>query len=106
MNDKEYDYKNKIQKNLEELTENAKKEKYFEDIKSQLAQLNDKLGNNKANDLQKFKDEICDALKREIVSRYYLQKGIVEASFNSDEDVQEAIKVFSDMKKYNKILGK
>ncbi|MFN8438967.1 MAG: S41 family peptidase [Cytophagales bacterium] len=106
LNDKEYDYKNKIQKNLEELTENAKKEKYFEDIKSQLAQLNDKLGNNKANDLQKFKDEICDALKREIVSRYYLQKGIVEASFNSDEDVQEAIKVFSDMKKYNKILGK
>ncbi len=106
LSSKEYDYKNKIQKNLEELTENAKKEKYFEDIKAQLDQLNTKLGNNKANDLQKFKEEIADALEKEIVSRYYLQKGIVEASFDTDVDIQEAIKLFSNSSKFNQLIGK
>lgn len=106
LENKEYDYQNKIQKNLEELTENAKKEKYFEDIKSQLDQLHGKLDNNKALDLQKFKDEIREALEKEIVSRYYLQKGIVEASFDTDQEIQEAVALFKNLPKYNQILGK
>lgn len=103
---KEYDYKNKVQKNLEELTENAKKEKYYEDIKLQLEQLHSKIDNNKTLDLKKFKDEVREALEREIVSRYYLQKGIVEASFDSDQEIMEAITVFKNPSLYNKILGK
>lgn len=103
---KEYDYKNKVQKNLEELTDNAKKEKYYDDIKQQLEQLHSKIDNNKALDLKKFKDEIREALEREIVSRYYLQKGIVEASFDSDQEITEAIAVFKNPSLYNKILGK
>jgi carboxyl-terminal processing protease len=105
LSDKEFDYKNKIQKNLEELTDNAKKEKYYEDIKTQLDQLNGKIANNKTLDLQKFKEEIREALEKEIVSRYYLQKGIVEASFDSDEEISEAIKLFKNLANYNKILG-
>ncbi|HTF82596.1 MAG TPA: S41 family peptidase, partial [Cytophagales bacterium] len=103
---KEYDYQNKIQKNLEELSENAKKEKYFEDIKHQLEQLHSKIDNNKAVDLQKFKDELKEALEKEIVSRYYLQKGIIEASFDSDQEIQEALGLFKNMNKYNQALGK
>lgn len=106
LSDKEFDYKNKIQKNLEELTDNAKKEKYYEDIKTQLDQLNGKIANNKTLDLQKFKEEIREALEKEIVSRYYLQKGIVEASFDSDEEIIEAIKLFKNISSYNNILGK
>lgn len=106
LDNKEFDYQNKIQKNLEELTENAKKEKYFEDIKQQLDQLHGKLDNNKTLDLQKFKDEIREALEKEIVSRYYLQKGIVEASFDTDQEIQEAVSLFKNLPKYNQILGK
>ncbi|MDX2196465.1 MAG: S41 family peptidase [Cytophagales bacterium] len=101
---KEYDYKTKVETELETLTETSKKEKYYEDIKDQISQLRDKIYHNKISDLKKFKSEICKTLEGEIVSRYYLQKGIIEASFDSDEDIAEAVKILKDDARYKSIL--
>jgi carboxyl-terminal processing protease len=38
------------------------------------------------------------------VSRYYLQKGIQEASFDNDVDVLEALTLFKDPARYQKTL--
>ncbi len=103
---KDYDYSTKVEKNMNELIESAKKEKYYEDIKEQIESLKTKVSHNKQSDLNKFSAEIKDALEQEIVSRYYLQKGIVEASFDNDEDVKEAINIFKDPAKYQKLLTK
>ena len=54
--------------------------------------------------LTKFKDEIKDQLEQEILGRYYLQKGMREAGFNKDIEVQEALKLFKDMTRYSMIL--
>lgn len=38
--------------------------------------------------------------------RYYYRKGEIEASFDMDPDILEAIKVLKDPARVNKILGK
>lgn len=101
---KDYDYKTKIETDLETLTENSKKEKYYDGIKEQIELLKTKINHNKESDLVKFKDEIKEILENEIVSRYYLQKGIIEASFDTDVDVQEAIKLFKDEAKFKSLI--
>ena len=50
---------------------------------------------NKANDLVRFKDEIREMLEQEIVSRYYFQKGIIESTFDDDEDILTAINILN-----------
>lgn len=101
---KEYDYKTKVETELEDLIENSKKEKYYDGIKDAVEQLKVKIYHNKDKDLQKFKPEIIDFLESDIVSRYYLRKGEIEASFDNDNDIKAALEVFKDDVKYKKIL--
>jgi carboxyl-terminal processing protease len=101
---KEYDYVTQVERNLEDLEATAKKEKYFDSIQDQIKALRSKIFHNKESDLQKFKADIKPLLEEEIVSRYYLQKGIQEASFDNDVDVLAAIQLLKDQDRYQKIL--
>ena len=40
------------------------------------------------------------------MSRYYLSKGLLEASFDHDLQLQEAIQVLNDSDRYNQLLAK
>jgi carboxyl-terminal processing protease len=102
---REYDYTTKVETTLEDLVNNAKKEKYYDAIKGQIESLKTQISHNKEKDLQTFKSEIKELLEEEIVSRYYLQKGVVEATFDNDEDIQAALKIFNDQQGFNKILS-
>lgn len=104
INGKEYDYTTKSEKTLEELKESAEKEKYFADIKNEYDALKNKMMHNKKEDLVKFKPEITELLEEEIASRYFFQKGRLEASLNDDAEVKEAIKVLNDPARYKTIL--
>ncbi|UII30030.1 S41 family peptidase [Fulvivirga ulvae] len=106
LSDKDYSYTTQVEKKLEELTKNAKKEKYYEDIKERLSDVKTTLENSKKNDLTDFKSQIVTMLEDEITSRYYLEKGSVESTFDSDEDILAAIKVLNQPERYKQILGK
>ncbi|MBO9703453.1 MAG: S41 family peptidase [Sporocytophaga sp.] len=101
---KEYDYSTKVENTLEDLVNFSKKEKYYDAIKPQVESLKAQISHNKEKDLMTFKDEIKEYLEEEIVSRFYLQKGVVEASFDDDEDVTAAIKIFNNPAEFNKLL--
>ncbi len=105
LSDKDYDYITKSEQSLKDLKENALDEKYYDAVKAEYEALNNKIIHNKKEDLIKFKDEIKELLKEEIVSRYYYQKGREEASISSDPEVKKAIEVFKDSKTYKGILG-
>ncbi|ELR69556.1 tail-specific protease [Fulvivirga imtechensis AK7] len=105
LSDKDYDYTTQVEEELVELEESAKKEKYYKDIANQLMDLKNKVKHNKEQDLEKFKSEIKQVLKEEIASRYYLQKGSLEASFNDDRDIQKAIELLKDTATYNQLLS-
>jgi carboxyl-terminal processing protease len=102
---KDYDYITKVESTLDDLEAISKTEKYYDGIKNQLESLRKQMGHNKDNDLITFKVEIKEMLEEEIVSRYYLQKGLIEASFDDDEDIQAALKVLNNPVEYSKILS-
>lgn len=103
---KDYDYTTQVEKSVEELIAHAKKEKYYEDIQEQIKALKNKMYHNKDLDLQKFKTDVKEALEAEIVARYYLEKGMVEANFDDDKELKAAIEVLNDPARYGKLLNK
>lgn len=102
---KDYDYTTKVEEELAELEKSSKKEKYFDDIEDQLKALEKKVQHNKEQDLVKFKEEVKQALQEEIASRYYLQKGTIQAALPNDEDVQKAIELFNNPENYKHLLS-
>lgn len=104
ISNKEYDYSTKSEESLKELKSNSEKEKYYEDIKKEYLALESKMLHNKKEDLEKFKEEIKELLKQEIVSRYYFQKGRLEAYLSFDQEVNKALEILKDTTTYYGVL--
>lgn len=105
LEDKDYSYTTDSENLLAKLEKTVKEEKYYEDVKTEYEALKIKLGHNKKEDLYKFKDEIKYILETEIISRYYYQKGQIEAFLKNDEVLDTAIKTLNDQKLYESILA-
>jgi len=106
LSDKDYDYETRVEKTIDNLTEIAKKEKYYENIKDEIEELRIDVQHNKERDLRQFAPEIKSVLEEEIVTRYYLNDGRMEAGFDEDTQLQEAIKVLNAPVEYSEILAK
>jgi carboxyl-terminal processing protease len=102
---KDYEYSTQIEKTLAELEEESKEEKYYDAIKVQLEDFKQQIKHSKDKDLITFKADIKRVLEEEIVSRYYLQKGLIEASFKYDNELKAALKVLAAPAEYKKILS-
>lgn len=105
MKDKNYKYKSYLEFELQEFTEEAKKEKYYGELKGQLDQITTRIAESKKNELMLYKDEIKLLLEEDIVARYHLEKGSIEAGFKYDDDVKKAIEILHDSPKYKKLLN-
>jgi len=104
VSDKDINYSTDMEKSLASLTKQAKAEKHYDDVKAELEAIRKKVSTNKANDLVRFKPEIREMLEQEIVSRYYFQKGQVEANFDDDPDILTAVQVLNDQPRYLALL--
>jgi carboxyl-terminal processing protease len=90
---------------LQQLTEEAKKEKNYTELKTQLDLMQTKINEQKKNELMTYKDQIKMLLEEEIVSRFHLERGGIENGFKYDEDVKKAIEVLHNTPRYKKILN-
>lgn len=106
LSEKDFDYTTQVENTINNLISKAKEEKYYEEIKAEIEELKQKVNHNKNADLLNFKAEIKEILEEDIASRYYFQKGIIEASFDNDVEVQNAIQVLQDTNRYNQLLSK
>ncbi|SHO61211.1 S41A family C-terminal processing peptidase-3 [Algoriphagus zhangzhouensis] len=101
---KEYDYTTYLEKSMDELKENAEKAPYYDEIKDQIEALEKRVHHSKEQDLVTYADEVRKVISEEIVSRYYFQEGMVEASLNDDSDVKAAVEVLNAPSKVTQIL--
>ncbi len=101
---KEYDYTTRVEKTIEDLEIFAKEEKYFGEIQAEIDSLKKSVHHNKEQDLVTFKEEIKGALEDEIISRYYYEGGVVEASLDKDEEIARAIAILDWEEKYTALL--
>ncbi|MCK5368195.1 MAG: S41 family peptidase [Cyclobacteriaceae bacterium] len=105
LKDKDYDYTTKVEKTIESLTKYAKTEKYYDNIKAEIEDLESKVMHNKEQDLKEFASELKSILEESIVDKYYLMRGNFEATFDDDVQVQSAIKILQDSARYNSLLS-
>lgn len=105
LKDKDFDYQTQSEENLKTLTETSKQEKYYELVKNEIETLKTKLAHDKNKDLKIFQDEIKQLIFEEIASRYYFQKGRMQALLVGDPVIKEAVAVLKDKTKYNLILS-
>ena len=106
LDDKDYDYTTRVEKTLDDLIKLSKEEKFNGMVEETITELKKEIKHNKEKDLIKFRDEIRSTLEEDIVSRYYLSKGLLEASFDDDLQLQEAIQVLNDPDRYKQLLAK
>jgi carboxyl-terminal processing protease len=105
MKGKNYAYQSPLEIEIQKFTDEAKKEKYFGDLKTQLDQINVRVTDSKKNELMLYKDQIKMLLEQDIISRYYLEKGSIEAGFKYDNDVKKALEVMRSQPQYKKLLN-
>ncbi len=102
---KNYSYRSPMEIELQELKADAKREKYYEVLKSDIELLEKSIEATKKKDLILYKDQIKKLLEEDIISRYHLEKGSVQAAFKYDEEVKKAIEVLHDPQQYKKVLN-
>jgi carboxyl-terminal processing protease len=103
---KDYAYKTETDIALDSLKSAATREMYYDAIKTDLSALQVKVAHDKQQDLLKRKSEITRLLENEIVSRYYYQKGRIEQSLRTDNDVEKALALISQPSQYGSYLQK
>ena len=105
LSSKDYSYKTKSEEALNALERKAKEENYYNTIQADIVSMKKQIKTDKANDLTKYKKSIKDLLEREIVSRYYYEKGRIEVGLKNDDEVKEAINLINDPARYKKLLS-
>ena len=103
---KSYDYSTESDDQLDELIKVAKREKYFTEAQGEFEALRKKLAHDKEKDLQNFSKEIKSLLYEEIASRYFYQKGRIQASLQDDPELGKAIEVLNNPQLYASVLQK
>lgn len=106
MKNKPYAYTTNLDDDLQKVKEQAKREKNYEDIKALVDKIESTVLEKRKNDLLAHKDQIKQALEADILSRYFLERGYVEAGFKYDKEIEQSILLFADQNRYNKILVK
>jgi len=102
---KDYSYKTETETELEAFKKTAEEEKTFSAIEPLYNQLKKKLEDEKAMDLQTYKNEISKYLASEIVVRYYYQSGRLKNLLTEDVDVATAKSILLDANRYKEILS-
>ena len=91
LKEKKLSYSTVTERIIKQLREVAKEERYDTAIASQLKAMEAALEHEKEGDLKKHREEVCEMLKGEILTRYYYDEGRIEGALKGDKVVLRAI---------------
>ena len=89
---------------IKKLKESASTAGNLKEIDKQVKRLEKFIEEQKSRDLLTFKEQISQLLEMDIISRYYMEKGAIEANLAHDPVVLESLAVLNDPPRYNEIL--
>ena len=104
--DTNFEYETQSEKMMKAWMKQAKKEKLLASIESDIASMKAKIKEEKKNDLEQHQEAIINEIEKEIVSRYYFQKGKIQMGLKNDQEIKDAISILRDQKRYNELLKK
>lgn len=100
-----FTYQTKSEKTLSSLEENLKAETYYKDVRKELASIHKEMNKVKQSSLNRYEDEISDLIAVELMSRFYYQDGKIHQRLKNDSEVDAAIDLLKNQKKYKNILN-
>jgi carboxyl-terminal processing protease len=102
----DFKYDQQSEKLLKALKEAAEFEGYMGETSEEFAKLEKKLQHNIDKDLDHFAKDIKPVIAMEIVKRYHYQRGTVIEQLKDDKDLNKAIEILKDRRRYREILSK
>lgn len=102
----QHSYETESEKSLKVLEEKAAAENYLDAIEADLKAMRQKIEADKSNDIYTYKKQIIKELEKEIITRYYFEKGEIELRLQNDAEVEKAIEILGNKELYNKTLQK
>ncbi len=102
LENKKFNYDTESEKLLEQLKEQSKEDGYITEV--DMSGLENKIIQAKKEDLYKNKDAIINLIEKEIASRHFYEKGRIQIGLRNDKEIEEAVKLFNDPAKYERIL--
>jgi carboxyl-terminal processing protease len=100
-----FSYKTVTQSSLNELIENAKKEKYYDLHRDLFTQLEKDLSHSLSQDLDIFRSEITGLIEEEIIGRYFYEEGAISWGLRKDEQLKKALEILNNPVKYSTLLN-
>ena len=99
-----FEYSTGTEKALKKLKVAAGEEEYDTDLAPSFADIQNRIKEAKKKDVYRFQTEVTDQIEKEIVSRFYYEKGKIQIGLRNDVEVKEAIDILNDQSKYNSLL--
>ena len=99
-----FKYTTKSDQLLKQLKDATESEKYDGELKASYEKIGKEMEAEKKNDLVKYKPEIKKLLEEEIESRYYYQKGRIQANLKNDDEIKKSIAILHNNVVYDSVL--
>lgn len=100
-----FSYQTELEKQLAKLKKVALEDIHKKTVEPAIKALEQKIQETKTQDLETYRSEIQMLLEQEIATRFYLERGNIESTFDKDPDILKAVEVLSDLEQYNKLLS-
>ena len=95
VNGRHFDYDTETMEALEELEEKAKQERYYEHARVAIDALRKEVTPDRSEDLVRFRADIEEVLRSELVSRYHYQTGRAKTAMDTDPYIRKAVEVLN-----------
>ncbi len=101
---KELGFQSETQQALKLLREKAEQERYLEDIRASLDEIEKGLPDDNASNLTIHREELSQLLEGQIILRRHYADGVIRHNLPEDRTVQEAIRLIDDPTRYQQII--
>ncbi len=99
-----FQYESESEKYLKKMREEVVKEKSDETLAPEITALENKIKSEKKNDLMRHKESILHEIEKEIVARYFFERGTIKTNLRNDDEIKSAVALFNDAARYKSIL--
>ena len=101
-----FNYESKADKKINELKNMVGDKNFSADYMTYLNKLSDEVNTAESGEIEAAKDEIMKSISEEINKRLVEEFARIEATFATDKQLQEAVKIINDPSEYNSLLSK
>jgi carboxyl-terminal processing protease len=105
LQEQKFTYTTPLEKRAQELSEAAKRERFYPDLEASLKEINKRIEQSHQTSWTKFKPEVSALLEQQIAFHYKFHAGQAEVSLQADKELKAALDLLNNSQQYRKLLA-